>query len=390
MKVLLVDPWGSGGITAMYSDLAKYLTSRGVIVDAFCYMAAWPDAELLEPHCRDMYLAPLSLTEVVVGKDYDIVHLSTDALLPPLSAPRQLRRAGFSGGVIVTAHHRPGDRLFPLDRVDKLVAVSPGTARCLTDLGADDVVVIANGVDLDRFGAFGPSDSSIDIEKPILGWVGRSDDLRTKDVAGFLYVAAAFLDERYDFWIVDGGLEPSEAVKKLPDWFGERVRCIRRLHRSQLPGFYRTVAKSGGAIVLTSTQEACPLVLLEAWASGCPTIVPKAPGFEDAEAYGASLLYERNNGIRRVRDLVLQLRDSTIREAIVKRAVAAVEERFNLDRMGEAYLDLYTKETCIRSTRRRGGYRRVLPRLWASAYRHRRNALAIQMRLRASFGEAYD
>lgn len=370
MNVLLVEPWGGGGISVFYANLAKYLAGKGVTVDAFCYMRTWPDADLLRPHCRHIHPLGVSLTEAVTAEHYDVVHVSVDALLPPLGAPEQLRRGRFRGRLIVTAHHLPGGTRIPLDRVDALVAVSPTTAARLEDQGARDVIVVPNGVDRDEFNPSVAPRTDLATRRPILGWVGRADDLATKDVNGFLYVAGSLLESRYEFVVVDGSSEGGDAMRKLPDWFGDRVRRLHRPSRSGLAAFYRTVAASGGAILLTSTQEACPLVVLEAWATGCPTIVPRVPGLEHAEAREASMVYDRHAAVDEVGRLMVEMEDAEVRQRLVANGYSAIEEQFNLEQMGDAYLRLYGGG---------GGARgdmavvdRAVGRLWALAYRGRR------------------
>lgn len=370
MNVLLVEPWGGGGISIFYASLAKYLAGKGVTVDAFCYMRTWPDADLLRPHCRHVHPLGISLTEAVAAADYDVVHVSVDALLPPLGAPEQLRRGRFRGRLIVTAHHLPGETPVPFDGADAVVAVSPTTAARLEDKGASNVIVIPNGVDRDEFHPAVPRRTDLATERRILGWVGRADDLVTKDVNGFLYVASSLLESAYEFVVVDGSADGGEAMRKLPDWFGDRVRRLHRPSRSGMAAFYRTVAVSGGAILLTSTQEACPLVVLEAWATGCPTIVPRVPGLEHAEAREASMVYDRHAAVSGVRQVLCDLEDPQMRRRVVANGSRAIEERFNLDRMGEAYLGLY--EGAGHSRPGRSAADRAAGRLWALAYKGRR------------------
>lgn len=336
MKVLLVDSWGHGGISTFCAYLAHHLTDAGVSVDAFCYMSEWPDAYMLRPYCGLMQKAPTSLTDVLIQNEYDIVHFSTCAFGYPLSAAVHLRRARFKGRVIATAH-TSNEGAIPSGIVDALTAVSESAAEDLRRTNVQEVIAINNGIDTKLFCA------GI-VEKPacpILGWVGRAEDTHAKDILGFLYLISALHDAGFDFWIVDGSREPSEVMKRLPDWLGNRVQYTHRMPYSELPNFYRMVSASGGALLSTSAWEGIGFTVLEAWGCGCPTILPRIKGLEYAERYAASLMYNRQDAIKQIIPLVTEVQEQSKRSQLTANAQIAVEREFNVERMARRYLEVY-------------------------------------------------
>src|SRR5205823_2600133 len=148
------------------------------------------------------------------------------------------------------------------------IACSEASRDHMSKFVSKPIRVIPNGVDTAEFF---PRQLAAP-PRPVLAWVGRSADLRQKDVFGFLHLAASLHDQGYDFQIVDAGAAPDEL--RLSDWFGERVRYRSGLRPDELGLFYSEVAASGGALVSTSAFEGLPFVLLEAAACGCPVIAP--------------------------------------------------------------------------------------------------------------------
>ena len=337
MKVLLVDPWGLAGITTCYAHLAKHLVSRGHTCDAYCFMEKWPDGYMLEPYCRSMVSAPTSLTELLVRADYDMVHLTACCFSYPLSAAVFLKRARFRGGVVVMSQ-QPIEYEIPPNVADALVGVSVSSAEALRKKNKQEVHLISNGIATDIFYPKPPSEKP---ERPILAWLGRAGDLPQKDVLGFLYLVSALRGENYDFWLVDGDQEIGEHIKRLPKWFGSRIKYTHKMPYSQVADFYRTVAASGGAVISTSGWEAMAFAILEAWACGCPTIVPRARGFEHCEKYEASLVYDQENALSQIVDLLPQLQSPARRAELIEKGYQAIAQEFSGEHMAESYLGLY-------------------------------------------------
>ena len=337
MKILLVDPWGLAGITTCYAHLAKYLISQGHTCDAYCFMEKWPDGYMLEPYCHNMISAPTSLTELLVRGDYDMVHLTACCFSYPLSAAVHLKRARFHGGVVVMSQ-QPIEYEIPENVADALVGVSASSAEALRKKNKQEVHLISNGVATD---IFYPKAMPEKPERPILAWIGRATDLSQKDVHGFLYLVSALRDQNYDFWLVDGDQEIGEHIKRLPKWFGTRIKYTRKMPYSQVADFYRTVAASGGAVISTSGWEAMAFAILEAWACGCPTIVPRAKGFEHCEKYKASLIYDQEDALSQILELVSQLHNSARREELIQKGYEAIAQEFSGEHMAESYLKLY-------------------------------------------------
>jgi glycosyltransferase involved in cell wall biosynthesis len=336
----MVDPYGGGGVAVFYRYLARCLSEAGHSADLyFCQ-----SEDLLErsayAYCEDVFTAPRHLVEVLYARRYDIVHATTDCVYAPFMVQRAIRRAGGGSRLVVTAHHRPTTASFPVEEVDAVVAVSHETAEAVEQSWAQKALVIPNGIDIRRFREASDGLTCL-LKRPILGWVGRADDLSNKDVNGFLYLASALIQEDYDFWVADSTAVSTWPLRSAVDWFGERLTCFHGLDLDSMPAFYRSVERSGGAVLMTSRHEAAPLVLLEAWAAGCPTIVPDAPGFQEAIEGRASAAYSLTDGLPGLIACVGRLRDDRYRAQLVDTAGQLVDKDHRLELMGSGYIDLY-------------------------------------------------
>lgn len=162
-----------------------------------------------------------------------------------------------------------------------LVTVSSGLKRRLEALGVppERVRVLRNGVDLDRFQ---PSDRdqarrAVGFSRPTLLAVGNLVPLKRHR----LMVEALTLLTGIDLAIVGDGPE-RDAIETLARERGvaERVRLLGRLDQDRLPEIY----SAADLLLLVSTTEGWPNVLLESMACGTPVVVSDIDGIEDIVA----------------------------------------------------------------------------------------------------------
>jgi len=162
-----------------------------------------------------------------------------------------------------------------------LVSVSNGLRRRLVELGiaAERVRVLRNGVDLTLFQ---PQErarkrQSLAFTKPTLLAVGNLVALKRH----ILMIEALSQLPGIDLVIVGDGPERG-AIEKLAHELGvgDRVRLLGRVPQIQLPEIY----SAADLLLLVSTSEGWPNVLLESMACGTPVIAANIDGIADIVA----------------------------------------------------------------------------------------------------------
>jgi glycosyltransferase involved in cell wall biosynthesis len=334
MRILMVVAWDGGGIPTAMRFVADELRARGVTYSAFGFNG-WNAQSRWGDFCENLYSnQEVSLSELLVRERFDVVHLTDTACPPPYNTNLWLKRARYSGGVVCMSQNTIQE-LLPDQFAHVFVACSEASRNVMARTISAEIRVIPNGVDTSHF----YPRPTTPLSRPVLAWVGRAGDYEQKDIHGFLHLAANLYESPYEFWIADAGNSLDKI--RLKDWFGHRIKYHSQLDRNELAQFYSDVASSGGAIISTSTFEGLPFSLLEAAACGCPVIAPNAPGMEYIESDKTGLLYERDDGVKRVNECLGKLRDSIVRERLICGAHEAIKQRYNSVRMAEDYFAAY-------------------------------------------------
>jgi teichuronic acid biosynthesis glycosyltransferase TuaC len=166
-------------------------------------------------------------------------------------------------------------------RADGLVAVSRGLQQRFVELGiaAEKVRVLRNGVDLALFHPHdrGAARQALGLSRPTLLAVGNLVALKRH---GLIVEAMARLPET-ELVIVGEGPERG-AVERLARErrLADRVRLLGRVPQARLPEIY----SAADLLVLVSTHEGWPNVLLESMACGTPVVVSNIAGIADIVA----------------------------------------------------------------------------------------------------------
>ena len=195
-----------------------------------------------------------------------------------------------------------------ITNADRLIAVSEALKEALVGLGAapDDVDVLRNGVDLSTFG---PTDRRVArqrlaLTRPTLVSVGHLIERKGHDRV----IEAMRELPDFDLMIVGEGPE-REALGQLVRRVGvaDQVRFLGSRPHATLPEIYG----AADALVLASSREGWPNVLLEAMACGTPVVASNIWGNPEVVKTPASgVLMELNTpgGIARaVRTLFANL-----------------------------------------------------------------------------------
>jgi teichuronic acid biosynthesis glycosyltransferase TuaC len=242
-----------------------------------------------------MNAAPLALSAAILpflrrqirdGRDFDLI--DAHYFYPDGVAAVLLGRA-LGRPVVVTARGsdlniiaqyavpRRGIR-WAAQRADGLVAVSSGLRGRLVELGiaAERVRVLRNGVDLALFHPHdrGAARQSLGFTRPTLLAVGNLVALKRH----YLMIEALAELPGVELVIVGDGPEraPIEGLAR-QHRVADRVRLLGRVPQEQLPEIY----SAADLLLLVSSHEGWPNVLLESMACGTPVVVSQIGGVAD-------------------------------------------------------------------------------------------------------------
>lgn len=223
------------------------------------------------------------------------------------------------------------------------VAVSPGTAaqaRAQRDCPPDRLVVIPNGIRLERFHpdeavrAATRAELGLPADAWVVGTIGRVDENKNQTL--LVRAAAPLLGERGHVVVVgDGPARPTldAALAKLD---GRGHALGRRMDVDRLlPAF--------DVFALSSISEGLPLVVPEAMAAGLPIVSTRVGGLADVIEHGVTgLLCDVDEAALRTCLATLAASPTHAREMGARgRAVALA--RYSAERMVDDYEALYEK-----------------------------------------------
>jgi glycosyltransferase involved in cell wall biosynthesis len=357
--VHVLSSYGLGGQERVARDLAAGQVRRGHKVAAIS-LAPPPDGPI-GPAMRDAGATVLTVpkregTDPTLPPrlawhlrrlDADVVH--THNPLPLIYAAPVARALG--AAAIHTKHGiNPGSRGQVFLRrlagrtVDYFVAVSDVTAqqaREQKDVDPDKIVVVPNGIELDRYfpddarRAAARAEIGIPADAWVIGTVGRMDEVKNHTM--LVRAIAPLLDRVHLVFIGDGPERPKveAAIAALPEAHRARVHLLgRRLDADRLmPAF--------DVFTLSSVSEGLPLVLPEAMATALPVVSTAVGGVPAVvEAGVTGLLSAVDESALRARHAEL-LADPARARAMGARAREVSLARYSAERMLDDYLALY-------------------------------------------------
>lgn len=336
MNILLVhNICAFGGTEAHLAALASGLINAGHDVKIYFYSNG--NGSILFSNVCQVETGPLpSFGEVLINTNPDVIHTTVATI--PHKFFKVIDRVGYRGAVVVACHADMLKGYISKKPNVSFVSVSNQVHDDLKiDLGLESSVIY-NGIDFKTFSPGGDIDNN---NAPILLWVGRSYGPE-KDYAGFYAVASLLVEKGWNVWVVDAS--PQSFINTLHDWLGTRCKITRGISQSGLAKIYRSVAHSGGCLLMTSYRETFGLVLAEAMACGCPVIAPRVGGIVDIVIDGVTgLIYERYECLDNVLKKVDILANQSIRYTLIENALNYVHEHFSVDDMVSQYNALYTK-----------------------------------------------
>lgn len=367
MKILQIcSARDLGGGEKHLADLANGLARRGHDI----YAAVIPSSPLLtelssvpSPNFVELAMrnslnvaTGLKLARFVRQLKIEIVHahMARDYPLAALAA----RRAG--AALVLTRHV-----LFPLNRIHRLtlrrtarvIAVSKAVAeglRAQKIFDPDKVVLIDNGIDVDRFGK-GRKDitrhEQATNQKLRVGMMGHLAPIKGQE--DLIRAAAVVVNGRDDVEFIIAGEDKSRtganrrSAEKLIDELNlnQHVRLI---------GWVEDVAQllpTLDLFVSPSRSEPFGLAIVEAMAAGVPVVATMSEGAReiiDDNQTGRLVPIGDVEGLARVIDQLLS--DSEERSRLIKNAHSAVRENFSVERMLSATEQVYREALEVRSS----------------------------------------
>ncbi|OGM11053.1 hypothetical protein A2Z22_03620 [Candidatus Woesebacteria bacterium RBG_16_34_12] len=190
------------------------------------------------------------------------------------------------------------------------------------------------------------TNSMINIEKKLIGWVGRFDYI--KNLKDFIEIAKYLKSsgENFEFWVV-GSAAASESVKE--DFFEmaksrgilSSLRWFPKIDYTQMPNFYKLISNSGGCFISTSINESFGMTVLESMASKCPVVAADVGGLTELLDNGkCGLLYQSHDIEQAVISINKLSTDIELRKTIIDNAYANVLANYTSEKVVSKWINL--------------------------------------------------
>jgi glycosyltransferase involved in cell wall biosynthesis len=228
-------------------------------------------------------------------------------------------------------------------RVDRYVCVSEAVAdfsAARAGLPREKLVVIPNGIELDRYPARRPADLrgfGIPSGRRVVTFVGRLEP--QKGVDWLLATARQWLTKLPDGELLLVGLGPSEGALKAAV---QAAGIADRVHFAGWRPDVPEILAASGLLVLPSVWEGMPNVVLEAMASRLPVVATDVEGVRELLGPGAGQQTVRHGDSQALGDKIVRfMLDSTLARATGEENRRRAEENFGIARMVEAHEALW-------------------------------------------------
>jgi glycosyltransferase involved in cell wall biosynthesis len=307
---LACQGWYEGGVEEWFRCLVQGNTDTSIEFVAIGLV----DLDGAEKHLKiDIPIVP-----------HDELHNHCDLILAWCTDLGHLR--DWPGKIVFIAHCADSSVSEAVARnsglIDALVAVS-SASRDAMGVDAAEVLVIRNGVDLDRL--ITPGERAV--KSPRIGYLGRWSGVKRPHHAA---EAAAMIGCRAAYLIPDDKLD---IAKSETSKYGVEIDWYTT---PQLKEFMATIS----CLIIPSQSEGGPLVAVEAWASGVPVAATQVGLIPELEAEIGPLTIPLSNPP--TRDDLRSILDR-INPTVTARAHQLARERLTTERMSREYAALFRR-----------------------------------------------
>ena len=353
MRIGLVSPYSvsiPGGVQGQVLALARSLRRRGheALVLAPC---DGPPPEVFViplgssiPTATNGSVAPIApdipaqlrTMRALWDEDFDVVHLHEPLAPGPTVTAALLKTAPLVGTFHAAGEQPAYKKLSALatwfgNRLDARVAVSEEAKLMVADVMPDDVRVLFNGVEGDRFRNAEPWPSS----SPTVFFLGRHEPRKGLEV---LLRAAAELPDDTQIWIGGTGPQTEDLKQRYPDprvhWLG-RISDQERERRMSAATVFCAPSLGG---------ESFGIILLEAMAAQTTVVASSISGYSQVahSPHGlAAELVEPGNPAALALALNKVLREPKLAESLRAAGMVRAKE-FDLELLCDEYLAIYS------------------------------------------------
>ena len=218
--------------------------------------------------------------------------------------------------------------------VNRMITVSEFERQNMLVIGVAPEIIktIYNGVDLEQF----PYSKKVD--QPIfnVGILGRVSE--EKNQSFFVEVAATLRGcDNVAFYIGGDGPDANRIKHKISELgLEERLRMVGMVEHPE------QFVKEMDVLLMTSTREVFPMVVLEAMATGTPLISIDRGGIKEAIISDETGYLIRDHTLEEFSSKILYLKShQDVRNQLARRGRERVEQHFSLEQMVQKTLDEY-------------------------------------------------
>lgn len=271
------------GKYAGFAQIPRFEDRHGLAIDHPRYPLIPKIGMTAAPFLLFAAMLPFLRRQIASGQDFEVIdahYMYPDgvaAVMLGLALDRPVAVTCRGSDINAVSEYRLPRKqiIWAAKRADAVVTVSEGLRERLCALGirADHVRVLRNGVDLDLFHPVerAAARSRLELTGHVLVSVGNLVRLKGHDL-----IIRAMIDLPSSTLLIVGRGPERSALEALARTVGvaDRVRFLETVPQKEL----RNIYAAADALILASSSEGWPNVLLESMACGTPVIATDIPG----------------------------------------------------------------------------------------------------------------